>query len=114
MRAGPEADQLARQLALPLQRETGALALAVLERRPIHAPNARSEAYGDLVGADLLAAARCTGFVAAPVCTPASVVGVLYADTGVDGPDVGAELAAELSGLAAQLGLVCGLAVVVV
>lgn len=108
--AGPQADRLARRLALPLLRETGALALAVIEKRAIHAPSARSVAYGDLVGADLLAAARCTGFVAAPVRTPASVVGVLYADTGVDGPDVGAEQAAELGGLAAQMGMVCGLA----
>ena len=110
--AGPAADELAAQLALPLARETGALALAVIEKHTIHAPSARSTAYGDLVGAGLLEAARCTGFVAAPVRTPTSVVGVLYADTGVDGPDVGAEQASELSGLAAQMGMVCGLAVV--
>lgn len=110
--AGPAAAELAAALDLPLGRETGALALAVIEKRAIHAPNARSEAYGALVGAELLAAARCTGFVAAPVVTPAGVAGVLYADHGADGPDVGAEQAGELGGLAAQIGLVCGLAAV--
>ena len=110
--AGPGAAELAQGLDLPLERETGALALVAIEKRAIHAPDARSEAYGDLVGAELLAAARCTGFVAAPVCTPAGVAGVLYADGGPEGPDVCAEQAGELGGLAAQAGLVWGLATV--
>ncbi len=110
--SGPGAHELAPQLALPLARQTGALALAIIEKRLIHAPNARNAAYGGLVGDALLAAARCTGFVAAPVRTPNGVVGVLYADIGAEGPDVGAEQASELGGLAAQIGLVCGMALV--
>jgi len=110
--AGPGSRELAEQIALPLRRESGALALAVIEKRMIHAPNARSEAYGGLIGDELLAAARCAGFAVAPVRTPASVVGVLYADAGADGADVGAEQARELAGLAAQIGLVCGMAAV--
>jgi HD-like signal output (HDOD) protein len=112
MHAGPGAAELAAALDLPLSRETGALALAVIEKRVIHAPSARSEAYGNLIGAQLLRIARCTGFAAAPVVTPAGVAGVLYADTGVEGSDVAAEQASELGGLAAQVGLVCGMATI--
>jgi hypothetical protein len=106
---GPGTAELATQLRLPLCRETGALALAALERRTLHAPNAASPAYGGLVGEALLAAARCTGFVVAPVMVPGGAVAVLYADCGANGPDVTAEQAAELTGLAGQIGLVCGL-----
>ncbi len=106
--AGPGARDLARGLDLPLRRETGALALAVLEQRTLHVPEARSPAYGDLVGADFLARARCQGFAAAPVRTPDGVVALLYADGGPGGIDVVSEQASELDGLAAQLGLVFG------
>jgi hypothetical protein len=106
--AGIGAEELAGKLELPLKRATGALALAVLERRTIHVPMARSDAYGGLVGEELLDLARCTGFAAAPVETPGGVIGVLYADGGPDGEDVVAEQATELAGLALQAGLVCG------
>ena len=104
--AGPDAGDLAQQLGLPLRRGSGALALAVLEHRSFHVPMARSEAYGDMVGEELLAAARCTGFVAAPVATPDGIIAVLYGDCGPDGDDVAAEQASELAGLAQQIGLV--------
>jgi hypothetical protein len=74
----------------------------------VHVPLARSNVYRGLVGDELLAAARCTGFAAAPVRTPRGVVAVLYGDGGPDGHDIAAEQAAELTGLASQLGLVCG------
>jgi len=105
--AGLGADDLARNLDLPLHRETGALAMAALEHRVFHVPMARSDAYGGLAGEALLDVTRCTGFVAAPVETPGGVVAVLYADGGADGEDVVAEQAAELAGLAVQTGLVC-------
>ena len=103
---GPGADELAPRLALPLLRESGALVLAIHERRLLHAPQARNAAYGSLVGDALLAAAECTGFVAAPIITPTSVAGVLYGDGGPRGADVSAEQAAELGGLAGQISLV--------
>ena len=106
--AGLGADTLAPQLGLPLGRKTGALALAALERRTYHVPMARSEAYGELAGEELLARACCTGFAVAPVTTPGAVVAVLYADGGPEGEDVVAEQASELSGLAVQVGLVYG------
>lgn len=106
--AGIEAARLAQALQLPLRRDEGALATAFLDRRLVHAPLARSSVYRGLVGDELLAAARCTGFAAAPVRTPRGVVAVLYGDGGPDGHDVGAEQAGELAGLASQLGLVCG------
>ncbi|MBD3221548.1 HDOD domain-containing protein [bacterium] len=107
--AGVGSEALARALDLPLTRDSGALALVVLEQRGVHAPDAANPAYGDLVGDDLLAAARCRGFAAAPVSLHGSIVGVLYADGGADGSDVVAEQASELDGLAAQLALVEGL-----
>lgn len=106
---GPGAGELADGLQLPLCRESGALALAALEHRTLHAPNAASDAYGDLVGKALLAAARCTGFVVAPIVLLGSSVAVVYADGGPQGPDVTAEQAVELTGLAGQVGLICGL-----
>ena len=84
----------------------GALAIAVLEHRAVHVPDAANPAYGDLVGEQLLAAAKCRGFVAAPVNNTDGLVGVVYADCGPEGDDVSAEQAAELGGLATQLGLV--------
>jgi HD-like signal output (HDOD) protein len=106
--AGINTCDLAEKLTLPLKRSTGALALAVLEHRTFHVPMAASKAYEDLVGEKLLAAARCKGFVVAPVLTPDGVTGVLYADCGPEGDDVVAEQAAELNGLALQAGLVVG------
>ena len=111
--AGIDAEALAMQLGLPLSRKTGALALAALERRTLHVPMARSDAYGELAGEVLLAVACCTGFAVAPVTTPGGVVAVLYGDGGPEGEDVVAEQASELSGLALQIGLVCGQAGVV-
>jgi len=105
--AGLKAEDLAAKLELPLTRSTGALAMTVFERRSFHVPMAESPAYAGLVGDELLAAAQCTGFTVAPVTTPSGVVGVLYADGGPAGPDVVAEQATELAGLAVQLGLVC-------
>jgi putative nucleotidyltransferase with HDIG domain len=106
---GPGAEVLARRLDLPLTRETGALALAVFDRRNYHVPMASSEAYGHLAGDELLAVARCRGFVVAPVMVRSHVVAVIYADCGADGEDVVVEQAHELGGLASQLGLVLGL-----
>lgn len=108
MCAGPGADDVAPHLALPLTRGSGALALAVLEHRAYHVPMAASPAYQGLAGSDLLAAARCAGYAAAPVVTPAGVLAVLYGDAGPDGDDVVAEQASELAGLATQAGLVLG------
>ena len=106
--AGIQVDSLARDLEFPLKRNSGALAMAVLEHRAFHVPDAASPAYGDLVGEDLLAATRCTGFVATPVFTAEGLVGVVYADCGPEGDDVSAEQAAELGGLVVQVGLVLG------
>ena len=61
-----------------------------------------------LSGADLLAAACCTGYAVAPVRSISGVVAVLYGDGGPGGLDVVAEQASELAGLATQAGLVCG------
>lgn len=104
--AGMESGALADQLTLPLTRESGAVAMALLEHRAIHVPQAASEAYGNLAGEALMQAARCTGFAAAPVATSAGVAGVLYGDMGPQGPDVVAEQAQELAGLALQMGMV--------
>jgi len=103
---GPGAGDLAEILTLPLKRESGAVALAVLEHRDLHVPQARSEAYGDLAGAELLDLARCTGFAVSPVRTADGVKAVLYADCGPDGDDVVAEQATELAGLALQMGVI--------
>jgi putative nucleotidyltransferase with HDIG domain len=105
--AGLDAGTLAAELALPLRRETGPLALAALRGRAYHVPMARSEAYGELAGAEVLRRTRCRGYAVAPVSTPDGVVAVLYGDGGADGDDVAAEQASELAGLALQLGLVC-------
>ncbi len=104
--SGMGAEDLAPGLALPLTRGTGPLALAVLEHRSFHVPEARSEAYGKTAGGDVLEAAQCRGYAVAPVRTPVGMVGVLYADCGPNGDDVDAEQAAELTGLAHQIGLV--------
>jgi putative nucleotidyltransferase with HDIG domain len=107
---GVEAQDLADQLLLPLTRETGALALSVLDHRTYHVPMAASPAYDGLAGDELLSVARCTGFVASPVITRRGVDAVLYADCGPGGDDVVAEQATELAGLAQQIGLVLGAA----
>jgi putative nucleotidyltransferase with HDIG domain len=104
--AGCESEVLARALNLPLNRQSGAVAMALLEHRALHVPQAWSRAYGTMVGEQLLEAARCTGFAVSPVATPDGVLGVLYGDCGAEGPDVVAEQAKELHGLALQLGLV--------
>ena len=104
--AGMDADQLAAGLELPLTRESGAVAMALLEHRPIHVPQAASVAYGNLAGEVLLQAARCTGFAVAPVAISTDMAGVLYGDQGPQGPDVVAEQAKELHGLALQMGMV--------
>jgi len=107
--AGPGAAELAARLVLPLGRESGPVALAVLERRLFHVPAAASEVYAGSAGEQLLAVARCTGYAVAPVVTLRDVVAALYADGGPDGSDVVAEQASELAGLALQAGLVMGL-----
>ncbi len=104
--AGMDAGQLAPALALPVTRGTGPLAMALLEHRAFHVPEAESRAYGGQAGNELLAAAKCRGYTAVPVPTPEGMAGVIYADGGPDGDDVDAEQAAELSGLAHQVGLV--------
>ncbi len=109
--AGMAAEELAQFLDLPLKRESGAVALAVLEHRDFHVPMASNPAYGPLVGRDLLRLARCVGFAVCPVrLTDGSVFGVLYADGGAEGQDISAEQAHELGGLAQQVGLVLGMA----
>ena len=60
---------------LPGRARTGALALAVLEHRTFHVPDAASAAYEGMVGEELLAAARCTGFAVAPLSTPGGRAG---------------------------------------
>lgn len=106
--AGIEAEQLASRLQLPLKRSSGAVALAVLEHRAIHVPDAASAAYGDLVGERLLAEAACTGFAVAPVYNTGTLAAVIYADCGPGGEDVTAEQSSELGGLAVQTGLALG------
>ena len=111
--AGAGADALAPGLELPLERATGALALAVLEHRAFHVPMAASPAYAGMAGEALLRAADCAGYAVAPVRTVGGITAVLYADGGpggTAGQDVVAEQAAELNGLAAQAGLVLGAA----
>ncbi|MBE0564552.1 MAG: hypothetical protein IH621_01225, partial [Krumholzibacteria bacterium] len=107
---GVGADRLAAALDLPLERDAGALALAVLEQRSFHVPMAASPAYQGMAGEALLTLAACTGFAVAPVRTPAGIVAVLYGDGGAGGADVVAEQASELTGLATQAGLVLGAA----
>jgi HD-like signal output (HDOD) protein len=107
--AGLEVRQLAEGLTIPLQREAGALARAYLEHTTVHVPQAHSDAYGDLVGRDFLERADCAGFAVVPVPTHDGAAGVLYGDAGpggAKGPDVVAEQAQELQGLAVQLGMV--------
>lgn len=109
--AGMDTEGLAGAMELPLTRDSGAVALAVLEHRDFHVPMATNPAYGPLVGEDLLRLARCKGYVACPVrLTDGSIFGVLYADGGAEGQDVSAEQAHELAGLAQQIGLVLGMA----
>jgi len=105
--ASMEAEKVAPKLDLPLKRSSGALALAVLEHRDFHVPQANSPAYGYLAGEELLRITRCTGFAVSPVRTvDGAVFGVLYADGGAGGLDVTAEQATELAGLAQQIGLI--------
>ncbi len=106
MWSGADAETVAPRLELPLERESGAVALCALQRRPYHVPMAESEAYAGTVGAELLAATATTGFSCAPVVAHCGVSGVLFADHGAGGQDVAAELATELAGLATQAGLV--------
>jgi eukaryotic-like serine/threonine-protein kinase len=108
--AGIEAEILAPRLEFPLKRSAGALAMAVLEHRAIHVPDAHNTAYGDLVGDHLLAVADCTGFAVTPVYKAGQLEAVIYADCGPDGDDVTAEQSSELGGLAVQAGLVLGAA----
>ena len=98
--------EIAPRLELPLDHETGALAMCALQRRPYHVPMARSGAYAGQAGTQLLEETQTTGFACAPVVTSDGVAAVLFADHGPDGRDVGAEMATELNGLAAQLGMV--------
>ncbi len=106
--AGLEAEALAAQMTFLLTQTTGALALSVFDQRLYHVPMANSEAYNNMAGEELLAVARCTGFAVAPIQVSGHVIGVLYGDGGADGPDVVAEKAQELEGLATQVGLVLG------
>lgn len=104
--AGPEADELAELLILPLKRQTGTLALSVFEHRPIHVPQAWGPDNISRAGDTLLHAAQCSGFAVAPVVVAETVVGVIYGDRGDEGPDVVVEQAQELVGLALQMGMV--------
>jgi len=107
--AGPAADELAAHMSLPLTRDTGPVARALLEHRSFHVPQAASDAYSGQAGTVLLQAARCTGYAVAPVPVPGDgMAGVLYGDCGPDGDDVAAEQATELAGLAQQAGLILG------
>ena len=103
---------IATRLTLPLTHESGVLALCALQRRSFHVPQARSSAYGDQTGEQLLEVTRTNGFACAPVSTPDGVVAVLFADHGPDGADVAFEAAKELEGLASQAGLVLQTALV--
>ncbi len=104
--AGTDAVELGERLGLPLTRESGALAQAVLEHRAFHVPMAASPAYQGLAGADLLAIARCAGYAVAPVMMGGAVMAVIYGDGGPDGGDIVSEQATELAGLATQAALV--------
>lgn len=106
--AGLEAAGLAKHLELPLRRSAGAPALAVLERRAIHVPDAANPAYGELIDREWLGRVRCKGFAVTPVQTHEGLRAVLYGDCGRDGQDVTAEQSTELAGLAVQAGLVLG------
>ena len=105
--AGPGADLLAPALGFPIARHVGPLARALLEHRSFHVPRAASSPYGDQAGGALLEIARCAGYAVAPVPVPdGGPAGVLYGDSGAGGDDVAAEQAAELTGLAQQIGLI--------
>ena len=109
--AGMAADEMAHFLDLPLKRTSGAVALAVLEHRDFHVPQANSPTYGPMAGEELLRLTQCVGYAVASVRTiDGSVFGVLYADGGAEGDDISAEQANELSGLAQQIGLILGMA----
>ena len=103
---GADMKQLAEDLTLPLEHETGVLALCAMQRRSYHVPSARSEAYDGQAGQRLLALTRSTGFACSPVSTSEGVAAVLFADHGPEGPDCAYESAKELEGLATQVGLV--------
>ncbi len=104
--AGEGAVDLGEQMHLPLTRDSGALAQAVLEHRAFHVPMASSPAYQGLAGCELLAVARCAGYAVAPVMMGGAVMAVIYGDGGADGGDIVAEQASELAGLATQAALV--------
>ncbi len=104
--AGPGAADLMVSLGRPVSRELGPLAMCVLQRRSFHVPMAQSDAYGSLEENLLVQLTQTNGYAVAPVVRSNSVVGALFADMGPQGPDVAAELASELSGLAVQAGLV--------
>lgn len=106
--SGIGAEELAPWLGLPLARESGAVALAALNRRAFHVPMAHNPAYGELAGKAVLSAARCTGFAVTPILAADGVVGVIYGDGGPEGHDILAEQATELEGLSMQAGLVMG------
>jgi putative nucleotidyltransferase with HDIG domain len=106
MWSGADTDGVVETLNLPLERESGALALCALQRREFHVPMADSEAYDGMAGTRLLEVTRSTGFACAPVLGSEGVAAVLFADHGPEGPDVVIELATELNGLASQAGLV--------
>jgi putative nucleotidyltransferase with HDIG domain len=103
---GPDVEESLAQLELPLEHSSGALALCAIQRRAFHVPAAQSEAYGDQAGRQLLEATQTQGFACAPVLGSENVAAVLFADHGPAGPDVLREQAAELEGLATQLGMV--------
>jgi len=91
---------------MPLEHESGVLAVCALQRRPFHVPTANSEAYDGQTGEKLLELTKTSGFACAPVSTSEGVAAVLFADHGADGPDCAYESAKELEGLATQVGLV--------
>lgn len=103
---GQDMKSLVEDLTLPLDHETGVLALCALQRRPFHVPSAGSDAYDGQAGDRLLELTHTTGFACAPVSTSEGVAAVLFADHGADGPDCAYESAKELEGLATQVGLV--------
>lgn len=103
---GAGVKELAPRLEIPLEHGAGVIGLCALQRRAYHVPMARSEAYAGQAGSQLLEVTQTTGFACAPVVTADGVAAVLFADHGPQGRDVGAEMATELNGLAAQLGMV--------
>jgi len=103
---GQDMRELAAELTMPLEHESGVLAVCALQRRPFHVPTANSEAYDGQTGEKLLELTKTSGFACAPVSTSEGVAAVLFADHGADGPDCAYESAKELEGLATQVGLV--------